>query len=410
MDMSKKQEYEFKKALEKISELKGRGTELISLYIPPDKQISDVAAYLREEMSESSNIKSKNTRKHVQSALKSILSKLKYFKEPPENGLVFFVGHVSASGDQTEMVSESIEPPKPVETFLYRCDSEFHIEPLKGMIGEREKYGLIVVDRSEATIGLLNGNRVEPLTNIQSLIPSKHSKGGQSAQRFERLIEDAAHQYFKKVGDKANRLLLDEDIEGLLVGGPGATKDGFVDGSYLHHELQKKVLDTFNTGYTDEYGLRELVQMAEETLSDLEVMKEKKLINQLLEEIKKPRGGLATYGEEHVRHALMIGAVDTLLVSDGLNKVVIKAECESCGHESEFTKNTDFSELTCPECGELMTIIEKEDIMERLHEEAKNVGSSVELISDESEEGELFLKAFGGIGALLRFRINEETI
>ncbi len=405
MDMTKKQEYKFKKSLEKIKELKGRGTELISLYIPPDKQISDVAAYLREEMSQSSNIKSKSTKKHVQAALKSILAKLKYFKQPPSNGVVFFVGHISTAGDQTDMISESLEPPQPVETFLYRCDSEFYIEPLRAMMGEKKIYGLIVVDRSEATIGILNGNRVEMLKNIQSLVPSKHSKGGQSAQRFERLIEEAAHKYFKKVGEKANTLLLNENMEGLLIGGPGRTKDDFADGGYLHHELEKKIIERFNTGYTDEYGLKELVNMAEDTLSDLEVMKEKKLMNRLMEEIKKPTGSLATYGEEHVRKALIMGAVDIVLVSDGIDRVRADVECLECGHEAERTIKSVSVLPKCPECGSSMEIIEKVDLVDELHELAKSVGSEVELISDESEEGELLLNAFGGLAAILRFRV-----
>ncbi len=405
MDMTKKQEYKFKKSLDKIKELKGRGTELISLYIPPDKQIFDVAAYLREEMSQSSNIKSKSTKKHVQSALKSILAKLKYFREPPPNGMVFFVGHISVAGDQTDMISESVEPPRPVETFLYRCDSEFYIDPLRNMLGERVKYGLIVVDRSEATIGILNGNRVEMLKNIQSLVPSKHSKGGQSAQRFERLIEEAAHEYFKKVGEKANDLLMSEKIEGILLGGPGRTKDDFADGGYLNHELEKKIVERFNTGYTDEYGLKELVNMAEDTLSSLEVMKEKKLIQRLMEEIRKPGSNLATYGEEHVRKALLMGAVDTVLISDGIDRVRANVECVDCEHKAERTLRAVSVLPKCPKCGSSMEIYEKVDLVDEFHELAKSVGSDVELISDESEEGELLLNAFGGLAAILRYHV-----
>ncbi|MFW6176284.1 MAG: peptide chain release factor aRF-1 [Thermoplasmatota archaeon] len=408
MEMSKRDEYDFKKALEDIKEYTGRGTELISLYIPPDKKISDVASYLRDEMSESSNIKSKSTRKHVQSALKSILSKLKYFKESPENGIIFFVGEVSAQGDQTEMISKTVEPPRPIETFIYRCDSEFYLEPLKDMLGEKDKYGLIVVDRSEATIGILRGRKVDTLINIQSLIPSKHSKGGQSAQRFERLIEDAAHKYFKKVGEKANGLLLQEDIDGLIIGGPGHTKNEFVEGDFLHHELKKEMIDTFNTGYTDEYGLKELMQQAQETLSDLEVMKEKELVNKLMEEIKDPKGGLAAYGEEEVRKALIMGAVETVLISEDINKKRVKVKCPECGYEDEFSikKNKDPEEKECPECGANFEVLEKQDIIDDIYEEAEQVGSEVEIISGESEEGELLLNAFGGIAALLRFRIN----
>ncbi|MBS3781139.1 MAG: peptide chain release factor aRF-1 [Candidatus Thermoplasmatota archaeon] len=406
--MSKKDEYEFKKAVEEIEDLEGRGTELISLYVPPDKAISDVSSYINEEMSESSNIKSKSTRKNVQSALKSIKSKLKYIKEVPENGVIFFVGQVSGEGDKTDMVSKTVEPPEKLQTFTYRCDSEFYVEPLKEMVGERENYGLLVIDRSEATIGILRGNRVETLNHIQSMVPSKHSKGGQSAQRFERSIEKAAHSYFKKVGEKANGLLLEEDIDGLLVGGPGRTKDNFIEGDHLHHELKKKIVDTFNTGYTDEYGLKELMEKAQETLSDLEVMKEKKLVDRLMEEIKDPKGGLAVYGEEETLRALRMGAVDTLLISDGIDKQRVNFDCDNCGDQGTKTIDTGFGddENICPECGSELDAVEKEDIIDFFFDEAEKVGTDVEMISDQSEEGELLLNAFGGVAGILRFRIN----
>ena len=53
--------YDFKKAMEEIKNYRGKGTELISVYIPYGKLISDVMAYLRDEQSQASNIKSKTT-------------------------------------------------------------------------------------------------------------------------------------------------------------------------------------------------------------------------------------------------------------------------------------------------------------------------------------------------------------
>ena len=82
--------YDFKKAMQELTSVRGRGTELISVYIPPSKQISDVMAYLRDEYSQSSNIKSKGTMKNVQSAIDSIMSRLKTYKEVPPNGVVIF--------------------------------------------------------------------------------------------------------------------------------------------------------------------------------------------------------------------------------------------------------------------------------------------------------------------------------
>ena len=77
-----KRRYDFKRALEEIRDIHGRGTELVSVYVPPDKQISDVAGYLRGELSQSQNIKSKRTQKAVSGAIESILARLKYFKTP----------------------------------------------------------------------------------------------------------------------------------------------------------------------------------------------------------------------------------------------------------------------------------------------------------------------------------------
>ena len=75
--------------------------------------------------------------------------------------MIFFVGEMAAGGDQTRMVQYVLEPPEPISTFLYRCDSEFFLEPLSDMLLDKKIYGLIVIDRSEATIGY-SGARGSP--------------------------------------------------------------------------------------------------------------------------------------------------------------------------------------------------------------------------------------------------------
>ena len=76
-DVSSKELYEFKKALKELAQKKGRGTELVSVYIPPDKQLSDVGKHMRDELGQSANIKSKQTRKNVQSAIEVILQRIR---------------------------------------------------------------------------------------------------------------------------------------------------------------------------------------------------------------------------------------------------------------------------------------------------------------------------------------------
>lgn len=400
-----KARYDFKKAMQEIVDLKGRGTELISVYIPPNRQISDVTSYLRNEYSQSSNIKSKSTMKNVQGAIDSIMSRLKTYKSPPANGLVVFCGEIPKAGDQTRMVQYVLEPPEPVTTFVYRCDSQFYTEPLLGMLADKKSYGLITMDRSEATLGLLTGTRIVVIKNFDSMVPRKHRQGGQSAQRFERLIEIAAHEFFKKIGDNATEAFLDKpDLIGILIGGPGATKDFFVKEGYLHHELQKKVVDTFDTGYTDEYGLKELVENARSAIVDIDLMREKDMIQKLLAEIRKIDGGLSAYGEDEVRDAAEKGAVDTLLLSEGLNKRRITVNCPN-GHHYKVTMKESPDKVECVECGTTVEVTDDVDIVDDFYDIADAFNTRVELISEDSEEGEMLIRAFGGIAAILRYKL-----
>jgi peptide chain release factor subunit 1 len=231
--------------------------------------------------------------------------------------------------------------------------------------------------------------------------------GGQSARRFERLHELAIHEFFKKIGDLMTEAFLARELRGILVGGPGYTKEQFAGGGYIHHELVKKLLTpSFDVGYTDENGLREVVEAARGTLKHLDLMREKDLMQKLMEEIRKPDGGLATYGEAQVRRALELGAVETLLVSEGLRRARAKMKCGNCGHEIEATIEDGPPLAPCPSCGaNAMAVQDRRDLVVEFTERATPMGTRVELVSRESEEGELLLRAFGGLAAILRYRV-----
>jgi peptide chain release factor subunit 1 len=278
---------------------------------------------------------------------------------------------------------------------------------------EKEIYGLFLIDRRECTIGLLRGNRIDLLKYMTSQVPGKHGRGGQSQRRFERLTELAAHEWFVKCGEKASEIFRNQkDIKGILIGGPGPTKQFFIDENYLHYEVQNKIVETFDTGYTDEYGLRELVSAASETMSNLKISKEKKLMKAFLREIAKSDGSLSVYGENQIRRALQMGAIDTLLLSENLRKYRIKLKCQSCNYMDERTISEDdlknFSPPICSKCNNssTMEIVEKIDLIDELSDLAEKIGSKVEIISIGSEEGDSLDSAFGGIAGILRYPID----
>ena len=408
-EQSAHSKYEFKRKLEELRTKKGRGTELVSLYIPPDKQISDVTSQLKGEHGQAANIKSKGTRDNVQGALSSLLSRLRYVKVP-ENGIVFFTGAVDVGANKTDMVSIVVEPPQPIVTYRYHCDSSFYLEPLEMMLKDVKTFGLLVLDRREATVGLLTGKHIESHRHLTSTVPGKQRKGGQSAQRFQSLRLIAIHDFYKRIGDAASDVFMTvepKDFEGVLIGGPSPTKEEFEAGEFFHHEIQKKILGLFDVAYTDESGLSELVNAASERLADIDLMVEKKLMQRFLTELVAD-SGKAAYGEVQVRENLNIGAVEVLLISEGLRAERLSISCPNGDHESKLTRafkpgEDSTSAGQCPVCGSNLEVIERVDIVDELSELADQMATQVEFISTDFDEGSQLLNAFGGIVAILRF-------
>ena len=407
-EKSDKQKYDFRKVIEELQEYEGSGTQLVSIYIPEDRLISDVAAHITQEHSEASNIKSKQTRTAVQDALTSLKDRLKYYDvRPPENGMVMFSGAINSGGGQTDMITRVLEsPPDPVESFRYHCDSAFLTDPLEHILADKGLFGLIVLDRREANVGWLKGKRVEPVKSASSLVPGKQRKGGQSAQRFARLRLEAIDNFYQEVAEMANDLFVAKrhEIDGIIVGGPSPTKDEFLDGDYLHHELQDSVLGKFDVSYTDESGLYDLVDAAEDVLAETEVMKDKEQMNEFFKELHD--GEKATYGFEQTRRNLIMGSVDRLLISEDLRDDVVTYECSN-GHEEreviDRRKNT--SDHECSECGEVVEGDDenREDVIEHLIDIAEQRGTETKFISTDFEKGEQLLTAFGGIAGILRY-------
>ena len=408
-EQSAHSKYEFKKKLEELRTKKGRGTELISLYIPPTKQISDITSQLRTEHGQAANIKSKVTKDNVQGAVESLLSRLRYV-EVPENGIVFFTGAVDIGANKTNMETTIVEPPQPIITYRYHCDSSFYLEPLEEMLRDAKTYGLLVLDRREATVGLLVGKHIETFRHMTSSVPGKQRKGGQSAHRFQQLRLIAIHEFFKRIGESASEVFMgvnQKDFEGVLIGGPSPTKEEFEAGEFFHHEIQKKMLGMFDIAYTDESGLSELVNAASEKLSDLDLMVEKKLVQRFLKELVSD-SGKAAYGEAQVRQNLSMGAVEVLLISEGLRAERITLRCPTGDYENKITRDFKPGEHpdasgTCPVCGTHLEVVERADIVDELSELADQMATNVEFVSTDFDEGSQLFNAFGGIVAILRF-------
>ena len=408
--------FRLKRILDSLAKKEGRGTELVTLYVPPGRQISEVTQMLKEEWGTASNIKSNTTRKNVQDAIVKVTQRLRLFRTVPDNGLVIFCGAIPQNGLGSERIEGPyvVIPPEPIGIYLYRCDNKFHIEYLMDLLKETETYGILLLDTSAATFAALRGSRMEILEEITSGIPGKHRAGGQSARRFERLREMQVLDFFKRIGNHANEDFLPiTDLKGIILGGAGPTKYDFDKGQYLDYRLKEKIIATVDTAYTGEQGVDEILERAPELIKNVRYVEEKNIVQKFLYEIGHDTG-LETYGEKDVRRALSASLVDTVLLSEALNTTRVKVECTSCGHVYYQTMKTaevssfepSLTGAPCPKCQTpTLQVTEQKDIIDELAELAEKSGSNVEVISTETEEGQMLWKSFGGIAAILRYKL-----
>lgn len=364
-EMTDKQRQELEELVNLLEGIRGSHTELVTVLIPANTNIYQVANQLSAEASTAENIKSKQTRTAVVTALETIIRKLKEFKQTPPNGLAIFCGNVSEKEGGQDIKIWAYEPPKPLNVRIYRCDKEFVIEPLKQMLDVEEVYGLLAIDRQEATIGVLEGKQIKIIRNLTSGVPGKVRAGGQSSQRYHRITEGLAKEFFRRVADSMKEIFFDmPKLKGILIGGPIPTKEDFLDEGELVTKLKEKVIAVKDIGYTDEHGLRLLVEAAQEDIANQELVKEKNLITKFFETLGKYKEK-AAYGSERTKLALERGAVDILLISKKLPK----------------------------------------EEMQEFEKLAENIGSEVHIISTETEEGMQFFNLTKGVGAMLRFAL-----
>jgi peptide chain release factor subunit 1 len=353
--------------LEELSAIRGRHTELVSVLVPAGANINVVIDQLEAEKSTARNIKSKTTQKNVIEALERATRQLRMLgQQTPKNGIAIYSGNVSAVEGQEDMRIWAIVPPEELGMRLYRCDQIFILDPLKEMMEVKDLYGLFVIDRKECTVGLLEGKKIKILQHLDSGVPGKTRAGGQSSQRYERIVEGKAKDFYRECAEALKKHFFEiKNLRGIIIGGPMPTKDEFLKEGLLVTALKDKVIGMKDIGYADEHGIELLVEASRDLLEQQEITLEKKLMEKFFDMLGKQREKTA-YGYEAVKKALKLAAVDTLFLSKKLEKPVVE-ELKLMASETGVT--------------------------------------NIETVSVETEEGQQFFN-LSGIGAILRYKVN----
>jgi len=383
---------------------------MISLVIPPKDQVSRQQKMLADEFGTASNIKSRVNRLSVLGAITSTREKLKLYSRIPDNGLVIYCGTIMTDDGKEKKVSFDFEPFKPINTSLYLCDNKFHTEPLNELLESDDKFGFVIVDGSGALFATLSGNTRDILHKFTVDLPKKHGRGGQSALRFARLRVEKRHNYLRKVAEVATQLFISNDrlnVTGMIFAGLADFKNELAVTDMLDQRVRAKVIKIVDVSYGGENGLNQAIELSQESLANVKFIQEKKLLGKYYEEISQDTGKYC-YGVNDTLYALDSGAVETLIVWENLeiNRFELKHPATGVVKILHLKKDEEKKKSLFVEDGVELELVSQQSLLEWFAEKYKKFGASLEFITDRSQEGHQFCQGFGGIGGLLRYKLD----
>ncbi|KAF5358505.1 hypothetical protein D9756_001960 [Leucocoprinus leucothites] len=406
------QMWKVKKLIKSLDAARGAGTSMISLIIPPKDQISRASAMLTQEFGTASNIKSRVNRLSVLAAITSTQQRLKLYNRVPPNGLVLFVGTILTDEGKEKKVSFDFEPHKPINTSLYLCDNKFHTEALSELLESDQRFGFVVMDGNGTLFGVLAGNTREVLHKFTVDLPKKHGRGGQSALRFSRLRDEKRHNYVRKVAELAVQHFITNDkvnVTGIVLAGSADFKTELSQSDMLDQRLAAKIIKVVDVSYGGENGFNQAIELAAESLSNVKFVQEKRLIQRYFDEISQDTGKYC-FGVDDTLKALELGSVETLIVWENLDitrYVLRNAAGEEIIVHSNKEQEKDREKFTDKSTGtEMEQVVEPQSLLEWFAEKYKEFGAALEFVTNKSQEGAQFVKGFGGIGGLLRYKVD----
>ncbi|THU96353.1 peptide chain release factor eRF/aRF subunit 1 [Dendrothele bispora CBS 962.96] len=406
------QMWKVKKLIKSLDSARGAGTSMISLIIPPKDQISRASAMLTQEYGTASNIKSRVNRLSVLAAITSTQQRLKLYNRVPPNGLVLFVGTILTDEGKEKKVSFDFEPHKPINTSLYLCDNKFHTEALSELLESDSRFGFIVMDGNGTLFGTLSGNTREVIHKFTVDLPKKHGRGGQSALRFSRLRDEKRHNYVRKVAELAVQHFITNDkvnVTGLVLAGSADFKTELSQSDMFDQRLAAKVIKVVDVSYGGENGFNQAIELAAESLANVKFVQEKRLIQKYFDEISQDTGKYC-FGIDDTLKALELGAVETLIVWENLDtmrytlrnaageEIIVYSNKEQEKDNEKFLDKSTGLEMEQSE--------EPQPLLEWFAEKYKEFGANLEFVTNRSQEGAQFVKGFGGIGGLLRYKVD----
>ena len=391
------EQFKLKRLIKNLNLCSGNNTSLITLCLPPNEQIPKITKKLVDELGAASNIKSRVNRQSVETAIETVLNRLKGVHKCPPNGFIIFCGESLLSDGKIKKINIGFEPYKPINKSMYMCDSSFHTEILDDLLESNEKYGFIIIDGNGALFATLQGTNKNIILSFDVVFQSKTRRGGQSSVRFDRLRKEAYHNFVRKVSENATNIFITNDIpniKGLVIAGSANFKHMLHESDLFDARLKTTVIKVLDISYGMENGLNQAITLSSDILGEQKIISEKKILSKFFTEIAKDTNKYV-FGLKETMNALETRSVETLIIYDEYDANLYKYK-DSNGNVLETINLTEAKK------GE---ILEETLIVDYLAENYQKYSTKLVIVSNKSAEGTQFSNAFK-IGGICKYMYN----
>lgn len=286
------------------------------------------------------------------------------------------------------------------------------MKALNELLEDDDVFGFIVMDGNGCLYATLQGNTRAVLHKFTVDLPKKHGRGGQSALRFARLRLEKRHNYVRKCAEMAVQFFISDNkcnVAGIVLAGSADFKNDLLQSDLFDPRLVKAVIKTVDVSYGMDPGFNQAIELSAESLANVKLIQEKRLLQKYFDEISQDTGKYCFMIQDTLR-ALEMSSAETVIVWENLqiNRLSVKntvtAEETILHLTPEQEQNESFFRDTVT--GAQLEVTDRTPFVEWLANNYKSFGASLEFVTDRSQEGSQFCRGFGGVGALLRWKVD----
>jgi peptide chain release factor subunit 1 len=308
--------------------------------------------------------------------------------DPSANGVAIFA---CAAGE----LFEAVQLTAPIDQHSLYIGDQPHLYPLARIESQFPRYAAVLADTNTARIFVYATGELISEQEVKGMKTRRTSQGGWSQARYQRHIENFHLHHAKEVVEALERIVQQEAIDTILIAGDEVILPLLREQMPKH--LSEKIVDHMKL---DTYAPAD--EVLKTSLAAMKRVREQSEREKVEAAIGSYRaGGLGVVGPEDTLDALIKGQVDELLIASTVRELQGVAEGSAVQAAAAISGSGDEPLVATVAAGEAAEAApETVRFADELITKATQTSSRITFVEDSS-----LLADYGGVAALLRFRI-----